>query len=85
MMATYFFDCFDGRNFHTDFYGMDLVDVDETADHAACLAQALLSESSDSVGMRAVTVTVRSAEGAQVYVAHCTFHGMKVPGRGQRG
>lgn len=84
-MATYFFDCFDGKSFHTDLHGMELLDVDETADHAACLAQALLGESSDSVGTRAVTVTVRSADGAQVYVAHCTFHGMKLPDRRQRG
>ena len=84
-MAKYFFDCFDGMSFHADLYGIDLAEADETGDHAACLVQALLAENTESAGTRAVSVTVRSADGAQVYVAHGTYHGMRVPDQSQRG
>lgn len=76
-MPRYFFDCYDGRAFVPDQYGIELPDKDEAVDHAAILAQTLLTEAVPTVGSLNVSVMVRALDGSQVYVGHCSFHGLQ--------
>lgn len=84
-MARYFFDCFDGKVFRSDVHGMELSNMDEVADQGACLARELLSEVTESFGSLGVSVMIRNAHGAQVYVAHCGFHALPLPETAHEG
>lgn len=74
-MPKFYFDCIDGAERHPDAYGVELKDVEEAADHAACLAGTMLNETMRTEGLRAIAVVVRTGDSEAVYAAHCTFHG----------
>lgn len=76
-MPRYYFDCFDGREFHIDKFGMDLQNASEAVEHGSCLAVEMLGEAPPSIGTCSVSVMVRSSEGEHLYTAHCSFNGFK--------